>query len=522
MNRLSTIAMWTVVVAAGLNMVGFLPGWIAIRTILFATVVVTGLALPLPSHGPARVTRRPMRRLLPIRQVWKEEEGMDQDLSKYLEDVMKGETDPYDEDAIISGCYPVYKVRQRARAFLGAGPYSYAPLDVPRYYADLLAWAYDRHLITAGWSIAAVMDPQGIVPTYRNVNVAPGRWEEKLFVGIALLRRGEQRLVATLNESREGGTSLLVTSPASNVADMGVEFVSGVQRIMREENLYKGGKIQLESRIRFLDLAQKGWDDLVLPAGVKEDVMAHSVDFLARSDRLAAFGIAPRRGILLTGRPGTGKTLLCKVLMNNSPDITCITIPAVMLTFTYGLQEVYELARDLSPCIVFLEDVDLVGQGRFESFYSRGEALAQLLYALDGIEECRNVVTIATTNWLDILDEALKDRPSRFDRIVSVDLPDIGQRKEFLDHLSRRIPMPRSVMEHLAARSEGMTPAQIQEVVHAVVIESGVDPTDSPNWHSVFSAEAVDQALARVCRKPQRMGFDTRSGKEAEGPFPPS
>ena len=434
---------------------------------------------------------------------------MDEDVSKYLEDIMKGDDDPFDDDdAIVSTEYPAHRVKKRVKAFIGSGPYSYAPLEVPRYYSDLLAWAFDRELSVAGWNLVAALDTRGVVPGYRSVSVGPGVTEEKLASGVALLVRDNQRMVATLSQNHDGSAALVLTSPASNVEDLGSDFVAGVRRIMREENLYKGGKIQLEYWIRFLELPEKGWDDLVLPPGMKQEVMAHSVDFLRRADQLAWCGISERRGILLAGRPGTGKTLLCKVLMNSCPGVTCINVPSRTLTSSYGLGEVYELARDLSPCIVFLEDVDLVGQGRFESCYSRGEALAELLHVLDGIEDCHNVVTVATTNWLDILDEALKDRPSRFDRIISVDPPNLKQRMELLEHLARRIPMPASTIQHLSSRSDGMTPAQIQEVVHAVVIESGIDPTAAPNWDTVFTPAAVDGALARVRRQNGRVGFN--------------
>ncbi len=130
----------------------------------------------------------------------------------------------------------------------------------------------------------------------------------------------------------------------------------------------------------------------------------------------------------------------------------------------YGMciDDVYRVARDISPSIVILEDIDLIRQDRHASMYSRGESLAQLLFHLDGVEECRNVVTITTTNCVDILDEALKDRPSRFDRIVSFEPADLEQRTAYIEYLAKRIPIPGLLHERLARVTERLTLAQIK------------------------------------------------------------
>ena len=149
---------------------------------------------------------------------------------------------------------------------------------------------------------------------------------------------------------------------------------------------------------------------------------------------------------------------------------------------------------------MLLEDIDLIGQGRLRSHYGMADALSRLLFALDGVQDCRNVVTIATTNWLEILDEALKDRPSRFDRVISIDPPDASQRRNYLNYLARRIPLPQPIVEHLVESTGGMTPAQIQEVVHCAAIEAGVPPDDPEYWQRVFSLPAVEEALKHVRR----------------------
>jgi cell division protease FtsH len=173
------------------------------------------------------------------------------------------------------------------------------------------------------------------------------------------------------------------------------------------------------------------------------------------------------------------------------------------------IDELYKVAADLGPSIVFLEDIDLIGQGRLRSHYGTADALSRLLFALDGVQDCRNVVTIATTNWLEILDEALRDRPSRFDRVISIDPPDAEQRRHYLNYLARRIPLPEPIVEHLVTTTAGLTPAQIQEVVHCAAIESTIAPDAPRYWETVFCASSVELALRHVRRSNGgKVGFE--------------
>jgi len=156
-----------------------------------------------------------------------------------------------------------------------------------------------------------------------------------------------------------------------------------------------------------------------------------------------------------------------------------------------------------------------VGQGRLRSHYSVADALSRLLFALDGVEDCRNVVTVATTNWLEILDEALKDRPSRFDRIINLDPPDAEQRRTYLEYLAARIPLPAEMVDRLVQSTAGMTPAQIQEVVHCAAIEAPVPPDSPDYWDIAFSPRAIEAALAQVKRGNGSVGFLTRNTADA-------
>jgi SpoVK/Ycf46/Vps4 family AAA+-type ATPase len=189
--------------------------------------------------------------------------------------------------------------------------------------------------------------------------------------------------------------------------------------------------------------------------------------------------------------------------MAQSTEITGIIANAEALAFPGYISNLYELAQDLSPCIVFIEDIDLIADER-----RRWVPLLSLLSELDGIEEHEQIITIATTNHLEIIDKALSQRPSRFDRVIELPRPAMEYRREFISLLSGKIPMNEGTQSYLADRTEGLTPAQIQEIVYTLVIEYSQNSHDDPERFS-FSEEEVTSAISRINgRNGHRLGFN--------------
>lgn len=389
------------------------------------------------------------------------------------------------------------KVRRAIEEYLGSEQVIDIPISAPRYYCDLVAHALERQREEGAWKAEQVLGRAGGQARYVSVSVAPGKEEVLLQAGIVLLRKRDVRL--TLNVDLDPCEKAdVVVSVSAAQRRHGARFAEGLAQRLKDKTLYKGGKLAFSGSPTFLELATLSWDDISVPDETRRAIIAHTTRFLEWAPRLEPHGVSPRRGLLLTGKPGTGKTLVCKVLMNTSPGVTCLVAHTAYMMHPTYIDELYQVAADLSPSIVFLEDVDLIGQGRLRSGYGMADALSRLLFALDGVQDCRNVVTIATTNWLEILDEALKDRPSRFDRIISIDPPDAEQRRCYLNYLARKVPLPPNIIERLVEHTAGMTPAQIQEVVHCCAIESPIPPESPDYWATVFSASAVETALKSV------------------------
>jgi transitional endoplasmic reticulum ATPase len=181
-------------------------------------------------------------------------------------------------------------------------------------------------------------------------------------------------------------------------------------------------------------------------------------------------GIDAPSGVLLHGPPGTGKTLIAKAVANESDAyFTDIKGPEIMSKF-YGesekkLREVFEEARDNSPAIIFIDELDSLapkrgdGQGEVER-----RVVSQLLSMMDGLEARENVIVIAATNRPDDIDEALR-RPGRFDREIEIGVPDRDGRKEILQIHTRNMPMEDDIdLDGIANATHGYTGADMEAV----------------------------------------------------------
>jgi cell division protease FtsH len=384
-------------------------------------------------------------------------------------------------------------------SFLGVGRRVELPVVVEHYYDDLLALALKEQVKSGGWKVVRVLGPdRESKPDYNEVQAGPGRCIGVLACGRLLLVRGATRLSVRIKCSRHGERAWV--SVEGRLADKreAHNFAAGVDVVVRRRELYRGQKIKYNGGFQFLQTGARGWDDLALQSELKEELVANTVGFLKRSRELARYGIPRKRGLILAGRPGTGKTLVSKVLMSNSPGITCLAADPALLVHARYMRELYDIAGDLRPAIVFLEDIDLIGESRGGPG-ARGEALNELLDILDGVKECSEVVTIATTNYVEALDDALSRRPSRFDRVITMCPPGRELRREIVHNLCKRIPLDPAVQEHVVCRTEGYTPAQVQEVIYGLVIQG-------KNLYGVrkgcsFSREEVDGVLRRISRR---------------------
>jgi len=223
------------------------------------------------------------------------------------------------------------------------------------------------------------------------------------------------------------------------------------------------------------------FDDVAGVDEAKQDFM-EVVEFLKKPERFTAVGAKIPKGVLLVGPPGTGKTLLAKAIAGEAgvPFFSISGSEFVEMFVGVGASRVRDLfkkAKENAPCIVFVDEIDAVGRSRGTGVGGgndeREQTLNQLLTEMDGFEGNTGVIVVAATNRADILDPALL-RPGRFDRQVSVDVPDLKGRIEILKVHAKNKRFEGEVdIETIAKRTPGFSGADLSNLLNEAAILTG-------------------------------------------------
>ncbi len=164
----------------------------------------------------------------------------------------------------------------------------------------------------------------------------------------------------------------------------------------------------------------------------------------------------------------------------------------------------YEIARDLAPSILIIEDLGVFAYDGTDLGKDRNPVLSSLLGEMDGIKPVEAVVTVATTNCLELLDKALSQRPSRFDRVIHFGLPDQAERELIIDHLCQRIRLGGPAKGYIVEQTNGLTPAQVQEVVFGIAIEHG-----GRIENLAIPEDLIDRVISQIkAERPKSVGFN--------------
>ena len=268
-------------------------------------------------------------------------------------------------------------------------------------------------------------------------------------------------------------------------------------------------KLEGKIRVRFNDVA--GCDE-------EKQEMAEIIDYLKYPKKFEKMGARIPKGILLSGHPGTGKTLLAKAVAGeaNVPFYSISGSDFVEMFVGVGasrVRDMFKKAKQTAPCIIFIDEIDAVGRQRGAGFGGghdeREQTLNQLLVEMDGMEENTGVVVIAATNRPDVLDPALL-RAGRFDRQITVALPDRKGREAILHVHARNKKFVKDLdLGALAKRTPGFSGADLENVLNESAILAVRENKDE------IGMKQIDEAIDRVMMGPAKVSrtYDDKTKK---------
>jgi ATPase family associated with various cellular activities (AAA) len=289
--------------------------------------------------------------------------------------------------------------------------------------------------------------------------------------GLFLIRDRDDVFAAVVRAAEAHGPEpAIILEAIAERQDVAESFLGEVTRLMALHNVYRGRVLEVGGgwggmTIDVRELPNVERDGIVLPAGVLERIERQALTFAEEADRLREAGRHIKRGLLLHGAPGTGKTLTAMYLANRMPQRTVVILTGAGLE---AISPACQLARALAPSMVVMEDIDLVALDRDE--YTSNTLLFQLLNEMDGLQSDLDVIFLLTTNRPDRLEQALAARPGRVDMAVELPLPDADGRRKLIVLYSRGMEVRATDLGSIVERTEGASPAFIRELLRRAAL----------------------------------------------------
>jgi len=334
-----------------------------------------------------------------------------------------------------------------------------------------------------------------------------GQTHNMLYEGFLFIHFPDELVVVSVEPVPVMGGNALNICVRSNKNS--AEFCQRWRDFAREHNYLRGQSFFADGKI--IERKRKySWEDILLPEKTKRMVRTHVEGFLQNRLRLKEMGVKARRGLILAGLPGTGKTLLGKVLADTL-DASFMWVSPRHVENTASFDAILSLARFVTPTVVFLEDLDLFAE---ERGFSSSIGLGELMNQLDGAVDNEDLITIATTNRLDVIEKALRNRPGRFDRVVEFEAMDSKCRNSLLKRLLVNASVSKADMGYIVQSTDGYTGAQLEELSNTLYIlavrddDVGVEKARSQKAPIALDRNLIDSALSEVhVERKRSMGF---------------
>jgi hypothetical protein len=304
-----------------------------------------------------------------------------------------------------------------------------------------------------------------------------GQTRECLRTAIVFVTEADGSRVAILfrcPDPEQGRDSMTIEVIASRDG-AGSQIAARLRDLAIEQNVYRGQVVSFGrtmfgyhpgTALTFHHREPLDPAELVLPEETFADVRRQVVGVARHRDALRSAGQHLKRGLLLYGPPGVGKTHTVRYLVGELTGTTIVQLSGDALS---AIRQACSIARTLQPAMIVVEDVDLIAQQR--DVYDGGAPLLfMLLNEMDGLEEDADVVFLLTTNRADLLEDALASRPGRVDQAVHIDLPDREARRRLVALYRRGLDLDESRVEEVLDRTDGVTASFLKELLRRAAV----------------------------------------------------
>ena len=336
--------------------------------------------------------------------------------------------------------------------------------------------------------------------------------------GLYIITEADGAAAAVLVRGPEehGGSEGVNVEVACDRAGRAQEVVDEIRRLSLVHNVFRGHVISFGDEVfdyhrgallSFVDRPQVAREEVILPPAILDGIERQVLGVARHASRLRASGQHLRRGVLLYGVPGTGKTHTLRYLLGRLPGVTAVLLSGQALGM---IAAACSVARALQPSVVVVEDVDLIAEDRGHHL-GENPLLFELLNEMDGLGQDIDVTFLLTTNRPDLLEEALAARPGRVDHAAELPVPDAQARGRLIRLYQGGLELDLSDPDAVIARTEGVTASFIKELLRRAALEAADEDGDQDGDQADRPLRVTDAHLTAALDQL----LDTRSAMTA-------
>ncbi|HEY1188651.1 MAG TPA: AAA family ATPase [Gemmata sp.] len=365
---------------------------------------------------------------------------------------------------------------------------------LPHQHADVTLAKLSRPTIAKGYEEGPV--------EYADVQLTGDQKLACVKKGLYTFRDGDRPVALLVTEAptyaRSEGIIVSVMAPSREAAEA---FTRKLAKGVKYGTAFRGKVLSVEqdcfrrTTVRFHQLPKVARASLILPEVLLRRIERQALGLSKHADALRAAGRHLKRGILMHGKPGTGKTLSAMYLAAQVPGRTVLVLTGHAMG---SIETACALARLLEPATIVLEDVDLIGTERHNQTVGANALLFELLNQMDGLAEDADILFVLTTNRPDFLEPALAARPGRIDLAIEVPLPDEECRRRLLELYGRGLELKLADPEVWVRRTKGASAAFIRELLRKAAVVAAEDTGAPTRGALVVTDRHLEEAAAEL------------------------